>query len=269
MEKGKDVQSALNEKLTNEKTIEALNNVLDRITELHSTGVMDSFIQTAQSITFMKDSLTDAMVNKNAVVLSDLMEIASEAASPEVLETVRELKKIHKAGKLKNLFEITDTVSFMFNSTTEKMIERNATMLGELHRIADATADPLVAESIRELKDLQKSGNIKSLAEASYMFAFLYNTVTDSMIQRMAGFIATFIEEVSTPMVQDVLKSMTRSLSKTMQEFKESPPEPGIRNVLKTLRDPEVQKGLLFMSAFAKNMYNSMAKTHFDSPVRD
>jgi uncharacterized protein YjgD (DUF1641 family) len=257
-----EVRMTLTEKLSEPKTAEALNHVIDRLIELHDTGVLDSFMQTIQAITFMKDGFTDAMVNKNAAVLSDLMEVATEAASPEILESVRELKKIHRAGKLKDLFEITDTISFMFNSTTEKMMERNAVMMGELYNIANESADPALAEAVRELKNLQKSGNLKTLSEASYMLAFMANAVTDSMVQRMASFIATFVEEVSTPQVQDILKSTTKCLSTTVQQFAANPPKPGIMNLISVMRDPEVQKGMMFMAALAKNMHKCMIETY-------
>src|SRR5574340_197718 len=148
MEGGKNISEALASKLSNRKTIEALDYLVGRVTELHKTGVLDSFMQTIQAITFFKDSLTDTMVTKNASMAADLMEVTAEAASPEVLESIKELKKVYRSGKLRDLFEITDNISFMFNSTTEKMMERNAAMMGELYNIANELADPDIVEAV-------------------------------------------------------------------------------------------------------------------------
>jgi uncharacterized protein YjgD (DUF1641 family) len=242
--------------------MEALDYLVDRITELHEKGVLDSFMQTLQTITFFKDSLTDPMVTKNASMMANLMEVTAEAASPEILESIKELKNVYRSGKLRDLFEITDNISFMFNSTTEKMMERNAAMMGELYNIANEAADPEMVEAVRELKNLQKSGNLKTLSDASYMLAFMSNSVTGSMVQRIASFLAAFVEEVSTPQAQDILRSLTKSMSKTIQDFATQPPQPGIRSLISVMRDPEVQMGIMFMAALAKNMRQCMVEIY-------
>jgi uncharacterized protein YjgD (DUF1641 family) len=262
MQEGKKISEDLSSKLSDPKTAEALSCFLDRIRELHETGVLDSFMQTIQAITFLKDGLTDTMVSKNAAMLSDLMEVSAEAASPELLESLKELKKIHRAGKLKDLFEVTDNISFMFNTITEKMLERNASVMGELYSIASEAADPAMIEAVRELKNLQKSGNLKTLAEASYMVSFLYNSVTESMVQRMASFMAMFVEEVMNQQVQDIVRSMIKCMTTTIKEFASNPPKPGMKSLFSIMRDPEVQTGMMFMATLAKNMQKCTVETY-------
>jgi len=242
------------EKLNNPKTVEALNSLIDRITELQEKGALDSLLQTIQAIAFMKDSLTDTLVNRNTEIFSELIEIVSEAASPEIKESIRELKSIHRTGNLKDLFDITDTISFAANSTTEKMLERLASIISELGNIANEMAEHSMIEALRELKRLQKSGSLRALVEASDMINFLSNSVTESMVQRIAVFIAAFVEEVVTAQVQDIVKSLTNSMHQTIREFIIKPPKPGIKNLLNTLKDPEVQIGMIFMATFAKNI---------------
>ncbi len=257
MEESKNIDALL-EKLSNPKTSEAALTFLDKVTELHESGALDSLFQTVQTVTFLKNSLTDSMVSKNAGMAAEIGEITAEAASPEVLDSIRELKKFYRSGKLRDLFEVTDNISFIMNTISEKMMERNAEMMGELLNIAREAADPSMAEALRELKNLQKSGNLKTLAEASYMITFMANVVSDSMVQRMASFMAAFIEEVSTPQVQDILGGMTKCVSKTVREFAENPPKPGLRNVISLMKDPEVQMGLMFMANIARNMQKCM-----------
>ncbi|MDA8085337.1 MAG: DUF1641 domain-containing protein [Nitrospiraceae bacterium] len=265
MEETKNTGTVTSARPLNTETINTLANLVERLTELNQTGVLDSFFQAIQSITFMKDGLTDQMVNKNATMASSLMEIASEAASPEVLETLRELKMIHRTGKLKDLFDLADTISFMLNSTTEKMLERNAAVMEKLYGLADEAAAPEMIEALKELKGLQQSGNLKTLAEASYMVSFMSNAVTDSMVQRMATFASSFVEEVSAPHVTDLLRSATKCIFLTTQQFSKQPPKPGLKNVVSTMRDPEVQMGLMFMATLAKNLHKCVLETYSGS----
>jgi uncharacterized protein YjgD (DUF1641 family) len=205
METDRNTSEALVEKLSNPATVNALNSLVDRLTELHETGAMESFFQTMQAVTFMKDGLTDTMINKNAAMAGELMTIANEAADPEMVEAVREIKK------------------------------------------------------------LQKSGNLKTLSEASDMIAFLSNAATDTMVQRMASFVADFVEEVSAPHITDILRSSTNCISQTIQQFANDPPKPGIKNLVSTMFDPEVQMGMMFMATMAKNMHKCMIQTYSGS----
>ncbi len=259
---GSDNLSRLTEKLTNPETFNAINSLLDRITELQEKGALDSLLQTIQAIAFMKDSITDSIVNRNAEMISELMEVATETASPEIKNSIKELKAIYRTGKLKNLFDITDNISFAVNSTTEKMLERTASIAAELGNIANEAADQSMLEAIREIKRLQKTGTLKALVEASDMISFLSNAVTDSMVQRIAVFIGAFVEEVVTAQVQDILKSLTKCMHKTIREFAINPPKPGVRNLLSILRDPEVQLGMMFMATLSKNMQQCMVERY-------
>lgn len=245
---------SLVEKLSNPETVGALTRLVDRVTELHETGVLDSFFETVQAITFAKDAMTDTMVGKNASMMAGLMEIASEAAGPEILDSVRELKEIHRSGKLRDLFEVTDSISFLLNSATERMLEKNAKVIGELYSMGAELADPDMIEAVRELKNLQKSGNLKALAEASSMIAFLANVMTDTMVQRIAVFGSSFVEHISATDINVLLKSATKCISDTVSQFSQHPPKPGLKSLLAAMRDPDVQKGLLFMTNLAKNL---------------
>ncbi|MDA8089793.1 MAG: DUF1641 domain-containing protein [Nitrospiraceae bacterium] len=258
MEEGKNAGTQLAEKLSDPATVNALSSLIDRLTELQATGTMDSFFQAIQAIGFMKDGMTDTMVNKNAAMAESLMEIASEAASPEIMESLKELKAIHRSGKLKDLFELSDNISFMMNSTTTKMLERNAEIAEALYSIAHEAADPSMIEAVRELKNLQKSGNLKTLAEASYMVSFMRNAVTDTMVQRLAAFGSAFVESVSDPRLNGILKSATTCMTRTVQDHASNPPKPGLKGLFATMRDPEVQQGMHFMMTLAKNMRNCM-----------
>lgn len=218
--------NTLTEKLSEPKTMEAVTHLLDSLTKLHENGALDSFIKTVQTISAVKDQSLDAAVKD----------------SP--------------------MSTVADVVTFMTNSVNDKMIEHNAEMMGELLVIANEAADPCMVDAIREIKRLQNSGNLKTLSEVSDMVAFMFNAVTDTMVQRLTALVAAFVEEVSTPHVQDSLISMTKCLAMTVQEFAVNPPKPGLKSMLKVMKDPEVQQGVIFMSTLAKNMHRCMINTY-------
>ena len=209
-----------------------------------------------------------------------LMEKLSQPQTAEaLLQAVDSLTRLHESGALELLaqaakaapavapedaaiLDVKKIISLMSNSVTEKMVEHNAIMMGELLAIADEAADPCMIESLRELKRLQKSGNLKTLAEASDMLAVISNAVTEGMIQNMASLLASFVEELAAPHILDSMKGMTTCLSKTINEFAVNPPKPGIKSLVSLMREPEVQMGMMFMATLAKNMRNCMINTY-------
>ena len=68
METDRNKSETLVEKLSNPATGKERKSIGDRLNELHETAVMGSFFQTMKAVTFMKDVLTDTMVNKNAAM---------------------------------------------------------------------------------------------------------------------------------------------------------------------------------------------------------
>ena len=217
------------------------------------------------------------MMDNTATTLTEKLSQPNTAEA--LLQAVDSLTKLHESGALELLAQaaktipaapvedaaiadIKNVISFMSNSVTEKMVEHNAIMMGELLAIADEAADPCMLEAIRELKRLQKSGNLKTLSEASDMLAVISNAVTDTMVQRMASLMASFVEELASPHILDSMKGMTTCLSKTINEFATNPPKPGIKSLVALMREPEVQMGMMFMATLAKNMRNCMINTY-------
>ncbi len=215
--------ATLTEKLSQPNTAEALLQAVDALTKLHESGALELLAQAAKAIP-----------GTNAGVPAEDAAIA----------------------------DIKNVISLMSNSVTEKMVEHNAIMMGELLAIADEAADPCMLDAVRELKRLQKSGNLKTLSEASDMLAVISTAITDTMVQRMASLIAAFVEELASPHILDSMKGMTTCLSKTINEFATNPPKPGIKSLVSLMREPDVQMGMMFMATLAKNMRNCMINTY-------
>jgi uncharacterized protein YjgD (DUF1641 family) len=57
-----------------------------------------------------------------------------------------------------------------------------------------------------------------------------------------------------------MIKGMEKCAVISMKHIMENPIKPGIKNVISAMRDPEVQKGLLMMTIFAKNLSQGMSE---------
>ncbi|MBN2655268.1 MAG: hypothetical protein JXR79_09200 [Nitrospirae bacterium] len=240
------------------KAMESLNELLTKISDLQKSGAMDTLRQMLDSIPICSRA-GEAAVSQQGHSLNEAL---IELSSPEMINSLRELKEVYRSGKLKDLFEMTDVVPLFLNTVTEKMLERNMSMVGTLLKIANEAADPDMIEAVREIKNLQKTGNLKLLSESSYLIGLVANVVTDSMVQRLVTVLSSFVEEVSTPQMQDILRSMTKCMTKTIQEFANTPPEPNLSNILSTMRDPEVRMGMMFMASMSKNMYQCLMENY-------
>ncbi|MBF0516903.1 MAG: DUF1641 domain-containing protein [Nitrospirae bacterium] len=58
-----------------------------------------------------------------------------------------------------------------------------------------------------------------------------------------------------------MIRGMEKCAVRTMQQLIEKPLKPGIKNIFSALKDPEVQKGFVLMTTFARNMPQCMMET--------
>ncbi|MEO5356116.1 MAG: DUF1641 domain-containing protein [Nitrospirae bacterium YQR-1] len=58
-----------------------------------------------------------------------------------------------------------------------------------------------------------------------------------------------------------MMKGMEKCAVRTMQQLMEKPLKPGMMNIFSALKDPEVQKGFILMTTFARNMPQCMLET--------
>ncbi|MBF0567848.1 DUF1641 domain-containing protein [Candidatus Magnetominusculus dajiuhuensis] len=58
-----------------------------------------------------------------------------------------------------------------------------------------------------------------------------------------------------------MIKGMEKCAVRTMQQLIENPLKPGLKSIFAALKDPEVQKGFVLMTTFARNMPQCMLET--------
>ncbi|MCX5719057.1 MAG: DUF1641 domain-containing protein [Nitrospirae bacterium] len=69
------------------------------------------------------------------------------------------------------------------------------------------------------------------------------------------------LEQVSSKEMNCLMIGIQKCAVKTIQEISEKPPKAGLKGIFAALRDPEVLKGMMIMTAFARNMSVSLSET--------
>ena len=69
------------------------------------------------------------------------------------------------------------------------------------------------------------------------------------------------LEQVSSKEMNCLMIGMQKCAVKTIQEISEKPPKHGLKGIFAAMRDPEVLKGMVIMTAFARNMSLSLSET--------
>jgi len=69
------------------------------------------------------------------------------------------------------------------------------------------------------------------------------------------------LEQLSSKEMNSMMIGMQKCAVKTIQEISEKPPKAGLKGIFAALRDPEVLKGMMIMTAFARNMSVSLSET--------
>jgi uncharacterized protein YjgD (DUF1641 family) len=76
------------------------------------------------------DALTDQMVERIAITVGNVAEIADRLNEPDTSEAVHalldELTRLHKVGGLVSLFEVVHMINAARNATTDSIVERLA-----------------------------------------------------------------------------------------------------------------------------------------------
>lgn len=161
----------------------------------------------------------------------------------EVYERDETLTLIKKAGE--NIPTLVTLVDLM--QTMKGLIEDLMPAVGKITKELTPTIT-MLRESLEkdEVLDLiQKTGeNVNT-----------FNKLLDFLNKfDKSGTLDFTLENMAAKEMDYIIKGMQKCIVRTMQQFAEKPPEPGLRNILAAMRDPEVQKGILFMTAIARNL---------------
>ncbi|KJR40774.1 protein of unknown function DUF1641 [Candidatus Magnetoovum chiemensis] len=89
-----------------------------------------------------------------------------------------------------------------------------------------------------------------------------FNKIMDFLIRfEKSGDLDATLETASAKETEYLMRGMEKCAVRTMRELMEKPLKPGFRTIFSAMRDPEVQKGFVLMTTFARNMPQCMLET--------
>jgi uncharacterized protein YjgD (DUF1641 family) len=227
----------LRERFEREETLELVKKVGDNI---------PTFLTLINLIGTVKGMLED---------IAPVIEKISSDAHPTIkglrerYEREETLELIKKVGD--NIPTFLTLINLM--DTAKGMIEDIAPVMGKISKDTMPTVNMLRESFEKEetLELLRKTGeNITT-----------FNKLMDFLNKfEKTGTLDFTLENVLTSEMNCLIKGMEKCAVISMKHIMENPIKPGIKNVISAMRDPEVQKGLLMMTIFAKNLSQGMSE---------
>ncbi|OIP60633.1 MAG: hypothetical protein CO150_10455 [Nitrospirae bacterium CG_4_9_14_3_um_filter_53_35] len=225
-------------------------------------GQAATLSEVTRTIGAYQDSQTDPMIERMASILEPIGALASEIAKPEVFDAIRtsisKITELHSSGALDALTQMASFAAAAKNSMTDTLLERSSDTMGKLIEIGDEVVKADVIRVMPALQELINSGSLEILTQMATFMGSATHAFTDSIVERMLSMFENFVSRIMNPQVQELIGAMVEGVQETMSDMKEEPYKKGIIGLLKTARDPEVQKSLHFVMNFAKNFHKSL-----------
>jgi uncharacterized protein YjgD (DUF1641 family) len=236
----KDIQPTikdLREKFERDESLELIKKVGDNI---------PTFLTLMNLMGTVKGMLDD---------LAPVIEKISRDAHPTIKDLRERFEKEETLDLIKKVGDNIPTFLTLMNlmDTVKGMIDDLAPVMGKISKDTMPTVNMLRESFEKEetLELLRKTGeNITT-----------FNKLMDFLNKfEKTGTLDITLENVLTPEMNCMIKGMEKCAVISMKHIMENPIKPGIKNVISAMRDPEVQKGLLMMTIFAKNLSQGMSE---------
>ncbi|MHB8292004.1 MAG: helical membrane plugin domain-containing protein [bacterium] len=257
-----DVAAALTKKLSEKpQALEHLLNIIDRL------DTLDEFSTMLQA---QREGATDAIVQRvadNITVGLSMLDSFSGEEQLSMIKTVGEksesmkkgiekIDELERSGTLQTLKEMGDFVAGFNKGTTDAMIERMAGTAEKLAELTELTLQYNIKPLLDAGQGLIDSGTLDTLVELANAATGARRMFTDGLIDRIVNTGQVMIEALVTQMdVKEVIKSINRSTTETINEAKEEKYQKGgVLSLLSLAKDPEVMHGLKFMMLLSKNL---------------
>jgi len=244
------------------EVFDALKSGIEKITELHSSGALDALTQMATFATAAKNSMGDSVIERSASTMESLGTLANEVAKPEVSDALQDgikaLTELHGSGALDALTQMGTFATAAKNSLTDNLVERSSVTMEKLIEMADEVAKADLVRVMPALQELVDSGSLETLTQMATFVGSATHAFTDSIVERMLSMFENLVSRLMNPQIQDLVGAMVEGAHNTMADMTEEPYKKGVLGLIKTARDPEVQKSLHFVMNFAKNFHRSL-----------
>lgn len=189
----------------------------------------------------------------------DALEAAIAANPAQVASFVERLGLVN---------ELLDTTQLATSAMDDEMVKRLAGMSSLLMESADGLAteetaqlSATVGENADELDSalekvlrLERAGTLDELADLADATTLLTSAMDDEMVMRLARTGSSLGEVAETAGDPDTVRGVETMLRAVGDAGGEPPEQLGTLGLLKSLRDPEVQRGMGFMVALARGI---------------
>ena len=151
--------------------------------------------------------------------------------------------------------EVQRLVTAVSEALTDQMVERLSTTgsnaLEVIDRLNDEDTRDAVLSFVDQLTALHRAGGLEPMFETIHMVNAIRNALTDPMIERLTTFLEHVVNTLSTEAIADLAQDSCRALQTARQETTGIQPSGGFLSTIRLLSQPETQKSLLFLLAFA------------------
>ncbi len=210
----------------------------------------------------MTNALTDEMVERTASNFEKVVELIDRLNDPQMAETIDKLVKNAETlnKSMENLIGAATALSTMLNAFTDSMVEKMAGTVGEMGELLDEVNRADVKGVIPYVGKMNTGNNMEALVDLVNAVGVMRNALTDSMVERLVALITDITVNLARFRVEEIGTAALSSIEKASKEIEEHPPKLGISGLLKVIKDPEVQKGLIFALYLIKDLSKALAK---------
>lgn len=217
------------------------------------------------------DGLTDTMVERgvaNLTRVSLLLDrltgpgverLLGRAAEPDAVAGLGAL--LDRVGQIDGLLA---AVGVLTDGVTDAMVERGVRNLTRISLLLDRlttpegetliegllAAGPALAAVVEKLAELERSGRLQRMLELLDFVGVLADSLTESMVQRLVGFLSGLMEMASD---SGGLTSQLRRVSReAVADADRDGRVLGLFGLLAALKDPEMQRGIKLCLAMTR-----------------
>ncbi len=210
----------------------------------------------------MTNALTDEMVERTASNFEKVVELIDRLNDPQMAEAIDKLVKNAETlnKSMENLIGAATALSTMLNAFTDSMVEKMAGTVGEMGELLDEVNRADVKGVIPYVGKMNTGNNMEALVDLVNAVGVMRNALTDSMVERLVALITDITVNLARFRVEEIGTAALSSIEKASKEIEEHPPKLGISGLLKVIRDPEVQKGLIFALYLIKDLSKALVK---------
>ncbi|NQV22385.1 MAG: DUF1641 domain-containing protein [Rhodospirillales bacterium] len=146
------------------------------------------------------------------------------------------------------------------DALSDQMVERLAVTAGNALEVVDKLNDEDTKDAVLtvldELTALHRAGGLTKAFELVHMINAIRNALSDQMVERLAGFAEHMVTNLATEEFADLAHDATTALGDARDESANDDGAGGLMSAVRLLSDPETQRSLRFLLAFAGKLRN-------------